>query len=187
MLKRFSRWTIVIAPIFGVIVGHIMLIYSSQLYNKKINSSWKTSFKIDKEEESVLEKAVRTKIGVYALPNKEITYFIASNDENGNLLQSANDYKISGIAPSSKNWSITMYDENYFLVPNPIEKYHLNGTSLNIKEGEPYTFTISKKMTSGNWLPSPKQGRFVLCYRIYLPPLSDLESQSFNLPQITKL
>jgi hypothetical protein len=187
MLKRFSRWTIVIAPIFGVIVGHIMLTYSSQLYNKKINSSWKTSFKIDKEEESVLEKAARTKIGVYALPNKEITYFIASNDENGNLLQSANNYKISGIAPTSKNWSITMYNENFFLVANPIVKYHFNGTSLNIKEGEPYTFTISKKRTSGNWLPSPKQGRFVLCYRIYLPPLSDLESQLFNLPRITKL
>ncbi len=187
MLKRFTLWIIIIAPIFGAFVGHMILSYSSQLYNKKINSSWKTSFKIDKEEESVLEKAVRTKIGIYALPNKEITYFIASNDEKGNLLQSINNYKISGIAPTSKNWSITLYDENYFLVPNPIEKYHFNGTSLNIKEGEPYTFTISNKITSGNWLPSPKQGRFVLCYRIYLPPLSDLESQSFNLPRITKL
>lgn len=187
MLKHFSRWIFVITPIIGVFVGYLLLTYSSRFHNKSINFSWKTNFNIDKEEESVLEKAVRTKIGVYALPNKEILYFIAAKDEKGDLLDSENRYKISGIAPSSKIWSITIYDENYFLVYNPIEKYHFNGTSLNVKDGQPYTFTISNKFTSGNWLPSPKQGRFVLCYRIYYPAVSDLQIQSFKLPYITKL
>lgn len=176
-----------LAPISGVTVGHLMLTYLARIHIKTINHSWKTNFNIDTNEESILEKAIRTKVGVYALPNKEITYFIAAKDIEGNALESENEYLVTGVAPSSPIWSITLYDENYYLVANTLDKYHVNGNTLNVKKGEPFAFTISHKRKSGNWLPSAMRGHFILCYRLYLPHNTELDAQSIQLPQIKKL
>lgn len=187
MLKHFSYWMFLVVTILGIIAGHLILTYLSQFHTTTINKSWKTNLNIDTKEESIIEKAIRTKVGVYALPNKEITYFMASKDLLGKSLDAENDYVVEGIAPSSPIWSVTLYDENYHLVPNTLEKYHVNGTTLNVNKGEPYRFTISHKTKAGHWLPSPRNGHFILCYRVYMPLAEELHAQSVQLPKITKL
>ena len=75
--------------------------------------------------------------------------------------------------PAEAFWSLTLYDEDFFFVPNPINRYDLaqrdplianpdGSVDLYIQADSP------GKDKEANWLPAPK-GKFVLVMRIYAP------------------
>jgi hypothetical protein len=75
--------------------------------------------------------------------------------------------------PAEAFWSLTLYDENFFFVPNSINRYDLaqrdkltansdGSVDLYIQADAP------GKDKAANWLPAP-QGKFVLVMRIYQP------------------
>ena len=77
------------------------------------------------------------------------------------------------LPPAEAFWSLTMYDGDFFFVPNPINRYDLaqrnrlivgpdGSTDLYIQAESP------GKDKEANWLPAPK-GKFVLVMRIYAP------------------
>ncbi|HQR11315.1 MAG TPA: DUF1254 domain-containing protein [Casimicrobiaceae bacterium] len=75
--------------------------------------------------------------------------------------------------PVNGFWSITMYDKNYFFVPNPINRYTVS--SRNKFKANPdgsvdlYVQNESPgKDKEANWLPAPKD-EFVLMMRNYWP------------------
>jgi hypothetical protein len=78
-----------------------------------------------------------------------------------------------GFPPVNGFWSITMYDKDYFFVPNPIDRYTVSSRSkfkanpdgsvdLYIQNESP------GKDKEANWLPAPKD-EFVLMMRNYWP------------------
>jgi hypothetical protein len=87
-------------------------------------------------------------------------------------------------------WSLTMYDANYFFVPNPINRYTVsqrNKFQVN-KDGSVDLYVQNKspgKAKEQNWLPAPKD-KFILMLRLYWPkekPPSILDG-SWKIPQV---
>jgi hypothetical protein len=75
--------------------------------------------------------------------------------------------------PAEAFWSLTMYDTDFFFVPNPINRYDLSqrNTFITNPDGslDLYLQAASPgKDREANWLPAP-QGQFVLVLRIYAP------------------
>ena len=74
-------------------------------------------------------------------------------------------------------WSITMYDEKYFFVENPLNKYTVsprNALKYNA-DGSLDVYIQNEspgKEREANWLPAPK-GEFVLMLRMYWPKEKD--------------
>lgn len=77
------------------------------------------------------------------------------------------------LPPARAFWSLTMYDPDFFFVPNPINRYELSqrnsfvtdpdgSIELYIQAGSP------GKDKEANWLPAPK-GKFTLVLRLYEP------------------
>lgn len=70
-------------------------------------------------------------------------------------------------------WSLTMYDEDYFFVANPINRYSISPRQ-DLKANEDCSVDIliqhesPGKDKEANWLPAPS-GRFVLMPRLYWP------------------
>jgi hypothetical protein len=75
--------------------------------------------------------------------------------------------------PVSAFWSLTLYDSNSFLVPNPLHRYVINGLShlhrnadgsidLYVQHDEP-----SAPAQRSNWLPAPASGSIRLIWRLY--------------------
>ena len=68
-------------------------------------------------------------IGLGANTPDEAIYPTGLTDCTGSLLNGANDYRITfppGEAPPAKYfWSLTVYDSNGYLTPNPIDRYSL--------------------------------------------------------------
>ena len=74
-------------------------------------------------------------------------------------------------------WSITAYDEENFLIDNPINRYCINDRSdFQRNEDGTLDIVLSKEApeNTSNWLPV-SDGQFHLFMRIYLPDMAALD------------
>jgi len=116
------------------------------------------------------------KIGIGALTPDESIYPLAQVDHTGQALTGAKRYVMhfdpGQLPPVRAFWSVTLYDLDGFLVPNPIDRYLINDrTNLHfnpdgsldvyIQHDEP-----SSAVERQNWLPAPA-GSFRLLMRAY--------------------
>ena len=75
-------------------------------------------------------------------------------------------------------WSVTAYNEENFLIDNPIDRYCVNDRSAyRLNEDGTLDITLSKEAPEdpSNWLPV-SDGEFHLFMRIYLPDMTALET-----------
>ena len=77
------------------------------------------------------------------------------------------------LPPAEAFWSLTMYDGDYFFVPNAINRYDLaqRDPLMANADGSVDLFIQAESPGKGkeaNWLPAPK-GKFVLVMRLYAP------------------
>ncbi|HLP51460.1 MAG TPA: DUF1214 domain-containing protein [Chitinophagales bacterium] len=153
------------------------------------NGSWTGSKDLPLGKDKLLT-AQASVFALFALPSKEAVYLFARRDEKKELLNSANDYTITGNLNqiNAKYWSITAYGKDLYLIPNPAERYSFNNANLVADSAGNFTITVSHVKKGDNWLPAPDNARFNLVLRIYKGDfnfISGLETAS--LPEIKKL
>ncbi len=116
-------------------------------------------------------------IGLGANTPDEAIYPTGLTDSTGGLLNGANDYRITfppGEQPPARYfWSLTVYDSNGYLTPNPIGRYSLGPSHPPLLEKPDGSIVIALQQTEPaeanvNWLPTPNSG-FRLNLRLYGP------------------
>ncbi|WP_426484583.1 DUF1254 domain-containing protein [Flavobacterium sp. 2] len=127
-----------------------------------------------------LNRAVAAAAGIYGNTKEEAVYTGGTNDKNNQPLSGDKNY----ILKFSKNelpkakyfWSITMYNlPKRFLVPNPIKRYSIGNKTKGLKYEANGDLIIYLQSTSpgkdkeSNWLPTPKNEKFMFVTRIYGP------------------
>ncbi len=86
------------------------------------------------------------------------------------------------IPPADAFWSLTLYDQDGFPVPNEIERQAL-GDRDKLKFGSDGSLEIyiqaasPGKAKEANWLPAPKSGPFGVVLRLYAPKRAVLEGR----------
>jgi hypothetical protein len=96
------------------------------------------------------------------------------------------------LPPAEAFWSLTMYDDDFFFVPNPIRRYDLAQRDKLVANPDGSVDMYLQAASPGkdkeaNWLPAPK-GKFKLVMRIYSPkdaPPSILDG-SWTPPPVKK-
>jgi hypothetical protein len=116
-------------------------------------------------------------------------------DGNGELLDSSQRYQLrfapQELPPVNAFWSLTMYDNESYLVPNAIDRYAL-GDRSGLAYGQDGSLTLFIQRESpgpakeSNWLPAPSQGGFKLALRLYSPK-SEVADGSWQPPPIERL
>jgi hypothetical protein len=143
-------------------------------FGKMVNG-WSFIPSTGKYETSYLFRALVTAIGLGANLPQDAIYPVATKDVAGEPLSGANKYVIhfeKGQTPPVKGfWSLTMYDEGYFFVPNSFNRYTLSSRfDLKYNKDGSLDFFIQKdnpgKDMEANWLPAP-EGGFILMFRFY--------------------
>ena len=132
-------------------------------------------------------------VGLGALPPEEAVYPNTKVDESGQALTGSQAYKLhfpaGGTPPSQAFWSITVYDEQGFLVENSIDRYALGDRDpLAYNPDGSLDIAIQHNAPAGagaNWLPVPS-GPFTLTMRIYLPDQSFLQG-NWRLPPVERV
>ena len=132
-------------------------------------------------------------IGLGALAPEEAVYPNAIVDSDNEVLTGKSQYKIhfpaGELPPVDAFWSLTMYDENGFLIESSINRYAI-GDRDNLKFNTDGSLDIfiqhdKPEKNSSNWLPTP-EGEFAVTLRLYLPKKEFLNSD-WKLPAIQRV
>jgi hypothetical protein len=140
---------------------------------------------------------LRAVVAVYGLAANrpaEAIYIIGAADQTHALLNGANDYVIhfpaGQLPPARYFWSLTMYDQNFYLVPNPIHRYSLGSHTPTLRRNPDGSLDIYVQHTApagheSNWLPAPGSGQLEVTLRLYGPKPRALNG-SYSYPPITR-
>ena len=99
-------------------------------------------------------------------------------DADGQPFNGANKYTLhftkAEIPPVNAFWSLTMYDDDSYLVANPINRYALGDRSHLASDADGGLTVYIQSDSPGNdkennWLPAPRDGGFKLALRLYAP------------------
>jgi hypothetical protein len=144
-----------------------------------------------------LNRALVTAIGLGANRPQDAVYPTSLKGADDEAYDGANKYVIhfeKGLTPPVQGfWSITMYDDQYFFVANPLNRYSISPRQ-NLKTNADGSIDIHIQKDSpgadkeANWLPAPA-GKFILMMRLYWPnetPPSILDG-SWIIPPVTKV
>jgi hypothetical protein len=150
----------------------------------KING-WHYSLNTGVYGTDYLQRAYIAFFGLGANKPQDAIYPAASVDSDGRPLDGRNKYIIhfdKGATPPVKAfWSLTMYDQNFFFVDNPLNRYNLSPRNpLVYNEDGSLDLYIQHahpgKAKEANWLPAPS-GPFNLMLRMYWPEASMLDGK----------
>jgi Uncharacterized conserved protein len=95
--------------------------------------------------------------------------------------------------PVSGFWSLTMYDDKYFFVENPLNRYSISARQPLKANADGSIDLLIQHESPGpdkesNWLPAPK-GKFILMMRLYWPNESNpsIIDGSWTIPPVKKV
>jgi len=185
--KMKNKIIIPILILLSIIIGGYIAIsnINSSTQNNEFsikNGNWIINPNMDLKDS--YQRAYISRIGVFALDEKEVLYFLSSKDNDGNYLSSENNYQIIGSPPDGRYWSYTLYGKDYFLVKNETNTYTIN--KENLDRDKPILVSSTKK--NNNWLPSGNEKQFHITLRIYNPDESVYKNlESLELPIIKKI
>ena len=114
----------------------------------------------------------RAQDAVYPLSQKDAQ----GVEYNGAKYRYVMRFEKGKLPPAEAFWSLTMYDHDFFFVPNPIHRYDLARRDKLIANADGSVDLYLQADSPGkdkeaNWLPAPK-GKFQLVLRMYGPTQS---------------
>jgi hypothetical protein len=126
-----------------------------------------------------VQRALIAYVGAGGNVPEDALYPIARIDHEGKLLNGANRYVLhftkAEMPPIDSRgfWSLTIYDNEYFLVPNPANRYALLSRDKFKRNADGSMDLYVQGQSPGadkqsNWLPTPN-GEFILMLRLYWP------------------
>jgi hypothetical protein len=138
-------------------------------------------------------RAIVALYGLAANRPVEAVYTIGVIDQTDEMLNGAHDYVIhfpaGQLPPARYFWSLTMYDANFLLVPNAINRYALgNRSPLSYNPDGSLDIYVQHSPPAGhesNWLPAPASGNFEVTLRMYGPSQSVIDD-TYTYPQIER-
>jgi len=148
-------------------------------------------------------RAQASVVYIYVNDFHEAIYFVRGTDAKGALLQGRYRYTMTfpkdALPPVDRTrggfWSLTMYDQDYFmLAKSPNERYNIGTVNLDADElgfaaDGSLTLHLSHEPPATaearrNWLPAPA-GQFALLVRTYVPTASLLDG-TYALPDVKR-
>lgn len=143
----------------------------------KIVNGWIFAKETGRYGTDYMQRALVAAIGLGANLPQDAIYPYTDVDESGQPLIGLSNYTLhfpKGQLPPVKGfWSLTLYNDEYFFVSNPLNRYSISQRD-QLKFNPDGSLDIYIQNTTpgpereSNWLPSP-EGRFILMLRMYWP------------------
>ncbi|MEG6507959.1 DUF1254 domain-containing protein [Methyloligella sp. 2.7D] len=138
-----------------------------------------------------LKRAIMTQQGLGANVPEDAVYPLSLGDKDGKPLDGNKNYRIhfakGELPPVQGFWSVTLYDDQGFQVPNSLNRFALSSwMDMKTNPDGSLDLLIQNQKPDGdmkaNWLPAPK-GPFTLTMRLYAPDSAVLTGK-WNPPAI---
>lgn len=163
----------------------------------KMKDGWMFTTKTGAYGKDYRQRALITAIGLGANLPQDAIYPTSEGPDVLKSYNGANQYVMhfnkNELPPVKGFWSLTMYDANYFFVPNSLNRYTVSQRNNFTKNADGSVDIYIQNQSPGkdkeqNWLPAPKD-KFILMMRLYWPnenPPSILDG-SWKIPVVKKI
>ncbi|MFC7472738.1 DUF1254 domain-containing protein [Dankookia sp. GCM10030260] len=160
-------------------------------------NGWSFTTKTGLYGTNYLQRALVTAIGLGANRPQDAVYPVSKADADGKAYDGASQYVIrfpaGQLPPVQGFWSVTMYDENFFFVANPIDRYSISARQALQANPDGSVDLHVQRASPGagreaNWLPAPA-GKFQLMLRMYWPDENDpsILNATWQMPAVRKV
>ncbi len=181
-LRRMLAWTGVIlaAALTGALTTKPLLRYLIDRHATH-NGPWRTSATTGSSAANPWERAAVALAGLYALTPQEAVYYTAFTDSSGEVLRGECRYRVSGVPPPARWWSLTAYGADHYLVPNPAGLYARHAGNLPPSPDGRFDISLAPQAMAEGSLPTPAKGPYSLTLRVY-NPAPEVLAQLATLP-----
>jgi hypothetical protein len=176
-----SRRRLIVAYALAVVAG----VSSAWLWLTRVGPSgidtgaWRVNLLAGSPNADAYTRA-RVALGaLLALDRRETLYYIARTDDRGEPLRSNCRYRLSGPAPAARWWSVTAYDEDFFLFDNIARRYSVNRDTVRLDAEDKMVFDVGPEDVGAEAatstpadLPTRGAGTLLLTLRLYNPAIS---------------
>lgn len=181
--------------------ARIMLHFKASDGDVETVNGWGFTLKTGVYGTDYLQRALITAIGLGANRPQDAVYPTSTNPAGPLSMVRHYDgsekwsmtFAKGELPPVQGFWSLTMYDENYFFVANPLNRYSISPRqSLKAAADGSVELLIQHESPGAeqesNWLPAPA-GRFVLMLRLYWPDegAPSILNGSWSIPPVSRL
>lgn len=152
--------------------------------------AWRTSLLAGSTDADLHTRARVAIGGLLALSRAETLYFVAERDDAGAPLRSRCSYRVEGLPPPARWWSVTAYAEDFFLFDHPARRYSLNGGTARLDGAGRFALVTGPAPADAttHWLPTPGDRGLMLVLRLYNPdPALVAAPQTLAPPSIRRI
>lgn len=172
----------------GLLDGAALLLSSSRSHNAR---PWAASFAMGNFGTNYQLRAMVAYKGLGGLVSDEAVYAMGDFDADKQPLDGHNDYlmrfEAGNLPPVDAFWSVTLYDADRFLYPNPTARYSIGDRTPGLIQDPDGSLTLRighlAPSSTANWLPAPA-GSFYLILRMYCPRP---EVRSWQIPPLQRI
>jgi hypothetical protein len=93
--------------------------------------------------------------------------FTVQSDDNGKALDGRCDVVLSGITPTARFWTLTLYNTDGALVANSANRYGFTSQEIVRRVDGSFEVVVGPRANPGNWLPTGGVERYQLLLRLY--------------------
>jgi hypothetical protein len=97
--------------------------------------------------------------------------FYAKADDQGEPFDGRCDIDVSGITPTARFWTLTLYDPSGKLVANSVNRHGFTSQEIIRNSNGSFTIRIGPRARYGNWLPTGGVDHYILVLRLYDTPV----------------
>ena len=180
--------------------ARIMLHFKFSDGDVKDINGWGFTTKTGLYGTNYIQRALVTAIGLGANRPQDAIYPTSMKSASGLIKRNYDGsekyvltFKKGLTPPVTGFWSLTMYDENYFFVDNPLNRYSISARQPLKANADGSLDLLIQNESPGadkesNWLPAPK-GKFILMMRLYWPNESNpsIIDGTWTIPPVTKV
>lgn len=113
--------------------------------------------------------------------------FVARHDDKDRLLDGRCDVVLSGVTPTARYWTLTLYGANGELVANSMQRHGFTSQEIVRRADGSFDIAVAPRASPGNWLPTGGVERYVLVLRLYDTSVgvSTKEGREVPMPALT--
>jgi len=181
-----SGTIILISVALGIYTAFDSVSLGSHMSSSVTSGGWWTNSVVGSVHADARTRAYVSIIGLLALAPEETTYYHLY-DANGEPISSDFVYELRGNQIPARWWSITLYGEDHFLVPNEENRYSVKSTQIQREADGSFVVYLSREPHEGNWISLGDAQNMSLSLRMYNPP-PDIRQRldNLDLPTIHK-
>lgn len=189
-MKKFLAWFLTIVLALAAGIGSTVWVLKRHAENNWVASgNWVVNTNAGSEADDLYSKATIAMGGLLALNPKETLYYVTSFDDQHRKLNSRCSYRVEGVDPDTRWWSMTVYGGDFMLIDNPDNNYSADHHSVKRATDGSWTVHLSREKVGENWVPTGKDDQqLYLLMRMYHPGKSIYDNYSkAPLPRVVRL